>query len=135
MNDGAGRLRTSRGHLASLSGYIHLFFGIRRNSTSLTPLFGLFHAPRRSAPNRKPGGRNRRASGSNPNHIKSLAEDALGQHLQGFGFDLADAFPGQPQKFTDFFQGLRLGVVEAEAHPQDRRFAGVHLVQHAVDVL
>ena len=56
---------------------------------------------------------------------------AFGQLAEGFGLDLANTLARQAQRLADFLQRPRLVVVQAEPHPQDGRFAGVHRFQHA----
>jgi len=49
-------------------------------------------------------------------HPVARVRHAFGHAVEGFGFDLADAFAGEAEGFADFFEGARLVVFEAETH-------------------
>ena len=74
----------------------------------------------------KPRGKPQRLC-SRPRQLDEAFEfpDAGGvaHFAEGFGFDLADAFAGDLELATDFFEGAGVTVLEAEALFEDFAFA------------
>ena len=53
---------------------------------------------------------------------------------QGFGFDLADAFPGYPEFPPHLLQGAAAAVLQPESQLQDSSFPGVEGREHVIDL-
>ena len=51
------------------------------------------------------------------------------------GFDLPNSLACQPQLFTDFFESVRLQIVQTESHPQHFFLSGRQCSQHLARLL
>src|SRR5262249_26219792 len=62
-----------------------------------------------------------------------LAAGGLLELADGFGFDLANAFAGNLEDVTDFFEGVAVAVAEAVAELDDFAFAVAQGLEDLVD--